>query len=221
MKSLVAVSVVAGLAVGTSALAQTPPAQPRVLIDVGGTMLGGGSLGSSDATYTTSTGGSFTLFSTSQSWSAGHGIIGHLEVRVAPRVAVELSGDWTRPEIRSKITSDFEGAAGTTATQRLSQFRANAGVVVSFASHGRWTPFARGAVGWLRHLSSDNTLYQDGVTADLGGGLRYAWREKAGHVKPYGLRADIWLNARSGGLDLAQKSRIIAPGVSVSFILKL
>ena len=177
--------------------------------------------GSADATYTTSTGASFTLFSTAQSWSSGEGIIGHLEIRVAPRVALEISGDWTRPEIRSKITSDFEGAADTTATQRVSQFRANGGVVVSFAPRGRWTPFARGAVGWLRHLSSDNTLYQDGVTADLGGGVRYAWREKAGHVTPYGVRADFWLNARSGGLDLAKQSRIVTPGFSVAFILKL
>lgn len=206
------------------ASAQTPrsqPSQPRVLIDVGGAVLGGGDLGSVDATYTTPAGGPFTLFSTAQSWSAGAGIIGHLQVRVTPRLAIELSGDFTRPEARSKITGDFESAADTTATQTVSQFRTNLGAVWSFPTRGRWTPFARGTIGWLRHLSNDNTLYSDGVTTDLGGGVRYAWREKPGHIKPYGVRADVFLNIRSGGLDLAQKSRIVAPGFSVSFILKL
>lgn len=203
------------------AAAQTRPVPPRILIDVGGTMLGGGALGSTDATYLTPTGESFTLFSTSQSWSAGAGIIGHLQVRVAPRVALELSGSWTRPEIRSKITGDFEGAADTTATAAVSQFLTNGGLVVSFKTRGKWTPFARGAVSWLRHLSDDETLYQDGISAELGGGIRYAWKEKRGHVKPYGLRADVWISARSGGLELAQKSWVIAPGFSAAFIFKL
>lgn len=184
-------------------------------------MLGGGSLGSVSATYTTPTGTPFTLFTTEQSWSAGAGIVGHLQVRVAPRVAIEISGDWTRPEARSKITGDLEGAADSTATQTVSQFRANGGVVVSLAPHGRWTPFVRGALGWMRHLSNENTLYQDGVSGDLGAGVRYAWREKSGHLKPYGVRADVWVNVRSGGLALAPTSRVVAPGFSVAFIFKL
>jgi hypothetical protein len=202
-----------------AAAQQAPP--PRVLIDVGGTVLGGGALGSTDATYITPTGQSTTLFSTSQSWSAGAGLIAHLQVRVKPRVDLELTGSWTRPEIRSKITGDFEGAADTTAASTVDQFLTSGGLVVSFARHGKWTPFARGAVSWLRHLSNDQTLYQDGISAELGGGIRYAWKEKRGHVKPYGLRADVWISARSGGLDLAQKSRVIAPGFSAALIFKL
>lgn len=209
------------LASAVPAAAEQAPSPPRVLIDVGGTILGGGKLGSTDATYTTPTGQSITLFSTAQSWTAGPGIIGHLQVRVAPRVALELSGSWTRPEIRSKITGDFEAAADTTAASSVDQFLTSGGLVMSFATHGKWTPFARGAVGWLRHLSNDQTLYQDGISTELGGGIRYAWKEKRGHVKPYGLRVDVWLSARSGGLDLAQKSRVIAPGFSAAFIFKL
>ena len=73
----------------------------------------------------------------------------------------------------------------------------------------------------MRHLSNDQTLYQDGIAADLGGGVKYAWKEKRGHVKPYGLRADVWMNLRAGGIKLAQKSRVIAPGFSASLIFKL
>ena len=194
---------------------------PRVLVDVGGAIVGGGSLGSVDATYVTPAGTPMTLFSTSQSWSRGAGLTAHLQVRVKPRLALELSGSWTRPEMQSRITSDFEGADDTTAVQTVSQFVTNGGVVFSFKTRGAWTPFARGAVGWLRHLSSDQTLYRDGLSAELGGGVRYAWREKRGHVRPYGLRADAWLNVRGGGLALARESRVISPGFSAAFIFKL
>lgn len=203
------------------AAAQSTVAPPRVLIDLGGTMQGGGDLGSTDATYTTPTGTPFTLFSTAQSWGGGAGVVGHLSIRVKPRVALEVSGSWTRPELRARITGDFEGAADTTATQTVSQFLAGAGVAVSFKPRGKWTPFARGAVSWMHHLSNDQTLYQDGVAADLGGGVRYVWKEMRGHVKPYGLRADVWMNVRSGGIELAPRSRIITPGFSASLIFKL
>jgi len=217
-----AIVIASGLSLAaSSAAAQSAAVPPRVLVDVGGTVLGGGSLGSTDATYTTPAGTSFTLFSTSQSWGAGRGVIGHVLVRVTPRVAFELSGSWTRPDIRAKITGDFEGAADTTATQPVSQFLTSAGLVVSFAPHGKWMPFARGAVSWMRHLSSDQTLYEDGAAADLGGGVKYVWTEKRGHVRPYGLRADVWMNVRAGGIKLAPRSRVIAPGFSASLIFKL
>lgn len=215
-------AIAAGLClVAISAAAQSSLVPPRVLVDVGGTALGGGGLGSIDATYTTPTGTSFTLFSTSQSWGAGRGVVGHVMIRVKPRVAIELSESWTRPELRASITGDFEGAPDTMATQAVQQFLTSAGVVVSFTPHGKWTPFARGAVSWMRHLSNDQTLYLDGVAGDLGGGVRYVWKEKSGHVKPYGLRADVWMNVREGGIKLAQKSRVIAPGFSASLIFKL
>ncbi len=216
------VAMAAGLGLAAvPAAAQSASAPPRVLLDVGGTLLGGGSLGSTDATYTTPTGASFTLFSTAQSWGSGAGVTAHLLIRVKPRVAFEVSGSWTRPELRARISGDFEGAADTTATETVSQFLTGAGVVVSLTPRGKWTPFARGAVSWMRHLSSDQTLYADGVAADLGGGVRYAWKNARGHVKPYGLRADVWMSVRSGGMALAQRSRIIAPGFSASLIFKL
>ena len=214
-------AVVACLGCAAPALAQSAAVPPRVLLDVGGAWIGGGALGTTDATYMTAAGESFTLFSTSQSWSAGAGLIGHLQVRVAPRVALELSGSWTRPDLRAQISADVEGAADTTATSTVSQFITSGGVVFSLKPRGKWTPFARGAVGWLRHLSNDETLYQDGVSADLGGGVTYAWREKSGHLRPYGLRADVWMNVRSGGLDFAEKSRVITSGLSAAFIFKL
>ena len=210
--------VMAGAA--TPVAAQVAP-PPRVLIDIGGSWAGGGSLGSTDATYITPSGATMTLFSTSQSVSGGAGLGGHLRVRLTPRVAVEASASWSRPELRSRITGDFESAEETTATQTFSEFLAGGGLVMSFKRESRWRPFARGAVSWMRQLSGDQSHYHDGVRADLGGGMEYVWREKRGHIKPYGLRADVWIGVKRGGLELDQKSRIISPGFSASLIFKL
>ena len=97
------------------------------------------------------------------------------------------------------------------------------GVAISLSSRtpGGQPPFARGAVSWLRHLSHDQTLYQDGIALDLGGGVDYVWRTKGGHVKPYGLRADVFMNMRSGGIDAAAKSRVIAPAIGLSLIFRM
>lgn len=219
MKTLLRTFIAAALVFSAApAFAQT--AAPRVLLDIGAAMVGGGKAGSVDAVYTSPTGNTVPLFSTSQSWGPGAGAIVHLQIRLKSRLALELSGDFTRPEARASITGDFEAADNVTAIQRVSQFRTNAGLVLSFQQRGKWTPFVRGTIGWLRHLSNDQTLYQDGVTADLGGGVLYTWRQKSGHFKPYGIRADVFVNARNGGLELGPKSRIIAPGGALSFIFK-
>lgn len=214
LMSCVAISVAAPL------YAQVAP-PPRLLLDVGGTWTGGGSLGTTDANYITPTGTTMTLFSTTQSVSGGAGLGGHLRVRLTPRVAFEASGSWSRPQLRSRITGDFEGADAVTATQTYSEFLAGGGLVLSFHQQGRWRPFARGAVSWMRQLSGDQSHYHDGYRADLGGGMQFVWREKRGHIKPYGLRADVWIGVKHGGLELDQKSRIVSPGFSASLIFKL
>lgn len=211
------------LALGAPVSAQTmtQPASPRVTIDVGAAFIGGGTLGSSDATYASATGTPVTLFSTSQSVKGGAGLIGRLEIRLAGTVALELGGSWTRPKLQSKISSDFEGAENTTATQTISQFLAGGGLVKSFASHGRVTPFVRGTASWMRQLAGDQSLYKDGVSVDLGGGVRYARQSPNGHFKPYGLRADVWMSLRTGGIEIDTKHRLFSPGVSASLIFKL
>lgn len=212
------------LALAPAAMGQTvtqPGTSPRATLDIGAIYVGGGSLGTSDATYLSSTGTPVTLFSTAQSIKGGPGVVGHLNISIAQGVALELSGSWSRPVLQSKITGDTEGAESTTATQTISQFLAGGGLVKSFAAHGRVTPFVRAAASWMRQLSGDQSFYKDGVSVDLGAGVRYSRAQVKGHFKPYGLRADVWMNLRSGGIELDTKPRILSPGVSASLIFKL
>lgn len=219
MKCFASVVMLWGLCVASTASAQTPV--PRVLVDIGATVVGGGALGSTDAVYMTPSGAAYTLFSTSQSWSSGAGFVGHVQIRLSPRVQLEIGESWTRPTMESSITNDVEGAASTVATQTVHQFLTSAGVTVSMPQRGRFRPFGRATLSWLRQLSDDQTLFRSGLAGEFGGGGVYLLADVPGHFKAYGLRADVFVNVRSGGLELAQKSRVIAPGISASFIFKL
>jgi hypothetical protein len=199
------------------AFAQTPP---RVLLDLGAAWSGGGTFGTADATYTAPDGSVFTLFSTKNSISGGFGGASHLLVRVTPRVAAEISGSFLRPALRSTTSADFEGVDPVTATQRISQFTLGGGAVVRLRDDAAWIPFLRGHAAWLRQLSGDFSLYQDGVAYEAGGGVFHRWKHRAGHFRPYGLRIDGMVSIRRGGIEPAKGKTLISPAFSIALVVK-
>jgi hypothetical protein len=209
---------VATLGAATPSFAQAPP---RLRFDVGAVLIRGASAGSSAATYTAPDGSLVPLFSMDKSIGSAMGATSHLSIRVSPRVALEITALWARPELRTKLSADTDGADNETATQAIDRFVVGGGAAIGLKQFGRWHTFARGSVGWMRELSDDQSLYQDGWNAQAGGGANYVWKEKRGHFRPYGIRAEVWLDVRHGGMSFAEKSRIIAPAISAAMIFKL
>lgn len=209
--------VAAALLPATPAFAQAPP---RLLIDVGAVVVGAAGAGSTTANYTAPDGTQVPQFSLARSVRPAIGVNGHLQIRLTPRVALEVTGEWTRPNFRSKLTGDAE-AGDVTATQPVHRFVLGGGAVVGLKPFGKWHTFARGSFGWLRELSDDLTLYQDGWVAQAGGGANYQWKEKRGRFRPYGIRTDFWLDIRHGGLKFSSQPRLFAPAFSAALMLKL
>jgi len=160
-------------------------------------------------------------FTIDKSIGPGIGVNSHLSIHLSSRVALEATALWARPEFRSRLAGDSDGATNETATQRVDHFVIGGGASVGLKQFGRGQTFARGSVGWLRELSDDQSLYQDGWNAQLGGGANFVWKEKRGHIRPYGIRTEVWLDIRHGGLPFAEKSRLIAPAFSAAMIFKL
>lgn len=204
-------------AAATPAFAQTP----RLLFDAGATLAGGASAGKSSATYVAPDGTSVPQFSMEKSLGPAVGVNGHLSIRISSRVRIEAAARWARTEFRTKLSGDTDGADSTTATQSVDRFVVGGGAVVALKPFGRWHPFARGSFGWLRELSDDQSLYQDGWVGELGGGANFQWTETRGHFRPYGIRTDLWLDIRHGGLSFSEKSRILSPAFSAAVIFKL
>ena len=214
MKLLGAVAMV--LAVASPALAQ-----PRVLVDAGAVLVGGANAGTATATYIAPDGSSVPQFSLEKSIGPAVGVNGHLQIRIRPRVAFEVTARWARAEFRTRLSGDTDGAENAAATQSVDRFVVGGGAVVRLKQVGRWHTFARGSVGWLRELSDDRSLYQDGWVGELGAGANFQWREKRGRFRPYGIRTDVWLDVRHGGLSFTDKSRLWSPAFSVAMIFKL
>lgn len=210
---------VATLAAAAPASAQTTP--PRILFDVGAVFLGTAGAGKTTETYTAPDGSSVPQFTLDKSVGPAVGVNGNVSIRISSRLALEATARWARPQFRTKLAGDTDGADNTTATQSVDQFVVGAGAKVSLEQFGHWHTFARGTFGWLRELSDDLSLYQDGWTAELGGGATFQWNEKKGHFRPYGIRTDVWLDLRHGGLSFAEKSRLMAPAFAAAMIFKL
>jgi hypothetical protein len=204
-----------------SCVAAARPASAQIRFDVGAVVIGGTNAGVSSANYTAPDGTLVPQFSIDKSIGAAIGVNSHLSIRIAPRVALEVNALWARPELRSKLSGDTDGADNETATQSVDRFVVGGGASVALKQIGRWHTFARGSIGWLRELSDDQSLYQDGWNAQLGGGANFQWTEKRGHFRPYGIRTDIWLDIRHGGLSFSEKPRAMAPAFSAAVIFKL
>lgn len=197
------------------------PASAQVLFDVGAVFLGSAGAGSTSVVYTAPDGTKVPQFTLDNSIGPAIGVTGNVSIRISPRVSLEATARWARPKFRTKLAGDTDGADNTTATQSVDQFDLGGGARIGLKSFGRWHTFARGTFGWLRELSDDRSLYQDGWTAELGGGATFQWKEKKGHFRPYGIRTDIWLDLRHGGLSFAEKSRLMAPAVAAAMMFKL
>ena len=210
-------TLIAALLSATPAFAQSPP---RLLVDVGAVVVGAAGAGNTTANYTAPDGSQVPLFSLAKSVGPAIGVNSHLQIRLTPRVAFEVTGEWTRPNLRTKLSGDAE-ADDVTARQPIHRFVLGGGAVVRLKPFGNWHTFARGSVGWLRELSDDLTLWQDGWVVQAGGGANYQWKEQRGHFRPYAIRTDFWLDIRHGGLKFSSKPRLFAPAFSAALILKL
>jgi hypothetical protein len=209
----------------TSGSAQTPggaaprPAPRRgdrgIDITIAGAWIGGTSFGSSDATLQAPDGSSLTLFTTSSELGAGGGLEAHVGFRLTKALGVEASGTWSSAELRTAISSDFESAAPMTATNRTSQFTLEGSVLWTVAQRGRARWFVRGGVGWLRELDEAKVLIEDGTIANVGGGVKYWWRQHGrGLFGNLGLRVEARAAFRSAGISLDQKDRRVSPVIA-------
>ena len=117
--------------------AQTKPAQPRAPssprfdVSIGAGILGGSSLADGDADLRARANQSFELFATSSRIGRSVPIEARLTFLLGPRYAFEVRGAWARPELRTEVTDDVEGASPLIATERVSLYSLDVGVVIA------------------------------------------------------------------------------------------
>jgi outer membrane protein with beta-barrel domain len=182
------VCVLAALAVAAPAAAQS-----RFEVGAGLSWTAGFDAGGRDALLTSGTGSSsFTLFDTASRVNAAPGATLTLGLFLTRRLAIEGTAEYSRPTLQTTISSDVEGATGTTAESRLTSLVIGGSARYHFGAT-RLRPFVFGGAGWLRQLDEDNVLLVTGPELHGGGGVSY--------------RVDrhFWLRGQ-GGVSLREKT---------------
>jgi hypothetical protein len=182
----------------------------RIEVSGGTGLVGGTDLGTASATLTgpgVPTGTPVTLFDTATTIESGP----RYEARVAWRLtrALQVEGGLAvnRTHLATSITNDFEQAPNTEATEKLTEYAIEAGLLLhltklTFAG-GRARPFVTGGAGYLRQVHEGQTLIDTGQSAYAGGGLTFTLRQapRRAFIEGLGLRADVRANFRSGGFE--------------------
>jgi hypothetical protein len=214
-RCLLALIAVAALVVNANA--QNPP-PGRVEASGGVTWIGGTTLGSSDATETTPTGGTSRIFSTSSELGRSAGFGGRIDVRITRRVEAGVVGSYTKPAVRTTISSDIENSTIVTATETIKQYTIGAGglLYLPAAIDSGLRLFVAGTAAYMRQLHENDTLAVTGQLYQGGGGVKYFFpARQRSWLKAYGIRGDVALAARVKGVSFDNRTKY-SPTLSLS-----
>lgn len=215
--SRIAISILALLTWASPAGAQDGPAlrAHRFTISGGLAWLGGYQIGASTATLRrnqpgTATPDPFTLFRADASMQPRSAVEARIGYALTRALALELGGSYSRPVLGAHITDDSESDPEELSDQRLSQYIIDASVIwqiarLKFGSRGR--PYIAGGGGYLRQLDVDRVKADTGKTFHAGAGVRYWLRGGDAARRALGVRGEVRLQLRSGGIDFAGKTR--------------
>lgn len=220
MRSRVVIVLLAALApcwpaVEANAQPGAPAWRPwRPIVTIGAGWLAADALGSPTASARaaavgTATPAPFTLFRTeSDLGGAPRGEFG-LGMAVTPSLAIELLGTAARPTLETRITGDVEGAADTSATERVDEYTigARAGYELRrWTWAGRARPFVAAGGAYLRQLHEDRVLVETGQMWTASAGLRLFLRGGP-RRRPLGVTTELGWAWRTGGISFVDGAR--------------
>lgn len=194
----------------------------RGSVEVSGavTWSGGQSLPPRDATLTPNPGtgaSSFVLFETESSLESALGGRAAVGVYVTRRLAVEGGIHYARPQLRTLLTNDFEGAPDVTATTPMTQYLFTGSILYHFGDSPRAVPFIAAGAGHLRDVHAANELVETGTEYHGLAGVKI-WFGRGG--RKLGLRAEGGVSVIEGGFSFEEGTRTVptaAIGLSYLF----
>jgi len=187
----------------TPAPSPRKPSVPRLDVSIGSGVVGGSALDSADADLRGRSDESVQLFTTTSRISTSLPLEVRLGWRLNPRYTIEIRGAWSRPELRTSITGDSEGAPPLTVTETVDLYALDVNVLRFFPrSRPRsMTPFVSAGAGYVGAVHEGLTLLENGFSYRGGGGIKYPLSIRSqGRVNEIGVRADGALAIINGGL---------------------
>ena len=210
----------------TSASAQEAPElrDNRVTISAGVTWSGGYDVGTSTAQLrgnaTGATAPPFTLFTADSQLSSATAPELRVGVSVTRRLVIEGGATLSHPRIGVSIAADPESASQELPGEELQQYVFDGGLNWQLPINlgRRLAPFVTGGAGYLRQLHEDRTFAETGRIYYAGGGARFWLRGGHDATRPLGLRGEVRMNMRNGGIDFDNNMRTYPTGSLFLFI---
>ncbi len=131
-----------------------------------------------------------------------------------------MTAAWTRFEVRTAVSDDFEDVPDVTVSDTLTRFSVGGAVLWRFVDRPRVSWFARGGGAWMRELSSDASLVEDGLLIEAGVGVKYWMSTNPAGEGRFGLRAEFRALNRRRGIEIDDGSFRIWPLVTASAVVR-
>ncbi|HUF47545.1 MAG TPA: hypothetical protein VMM93_06975 [Vicinamibacterales bacterium] len=177
-------------------------------------------LGSVDANLLDADGTPVPFFRADIEAGAGLGLEVIVSQAVARRIDVELSGGWTRFDVRTVIRGDIEDVPDVTVSEALSRYSVEGGVAWRFAEQGRLAWFLRGSAGWMREVVGDMSLAENGLVFGGGLGFKYWMARRATGQDQFGIRVEMRVLNRRDGIPLDDGGFRLWPAAAASAVVK-
>jgi hypothetical protein len=178
----------------------------RLEVSAGGGWFGGAQPDTADADLraNTSPAEPLRLFSTETRMAGAPSIHAGVGFAFTRRWGVEGGVVVNRPELRTSISADTEGAPAITVVERIDQYIVEGRVVVMLEEMRlgqRTVPFATAGAGYLRQLHEGRTVIEEGHAYHVGGGLKHwLFTRDRGVLKAAGVRIDARLHVFVAGV---------------------
>ena len=195
----------------SQATAQTrAKSPPRIDLSVSSGIAVGDDLGTADADLRSRSGSALRLFGTSSELSSAVPIEVRLGFTLTPRYTLEIRGGYARPELRTSITDDFEGAPALTVTERVDEYTIDGLLLIALRQRPRGVvPFLSAGAGFGWNVHEGLTLAEHGFSYRGGGGVKVPLSVRdRGWVRGVGVRADGGVAVFSGGRSLAEAASV-------------
>ena len=209
------------------AAAQTIDDRPthRFDVSVGALWLGGAALGAEQAELRANRlePGPFMLFATDTRVEPVAGFDGRVGFWLTRALLVEAGFIYGKPTVRTRVSSDAEGAEALTLEEDLDQYFIEASGVffIDALRFGRTVPFVSAGAGYLRQLHEGRTLVETGQVYHVGAGVRHWFVQRArGFIRAVGVRVDGRAYVLLSGFELdddARSSGALSAGVFITF----
>jgi hypothetical protein len=196
-----------------------PPPRPWEL-SAGASFILPATLATTSASLLDADGSSVALFRSRAEAGAGLGLEAALSTPLSRRADLEVLGSWTRFEARAVLTEDLEDVRDFTATDTLTRFAVEGGVLFRLAERNRTTWYVRGSGGWMRELSGDAALAGDGLLVTAGVGFKYWTRPRAAGPSRLGVRAEFRMLNRRDGVPLDDGGFRLWPAAAGSMLFR-